>query len=265
MEEKLVARTQSSLKPSTLSPLDEVASCSRFLDANQEPTKMLQPIEGYNRSPLVSLEIAVEPIIPFCPDVQRRVYIAKTNCTEPADGLTCDESAAIYLYTMEWEPQSECFYVVLNATLRSEARQKLKPWFPYLKLFLTALDKIPSHELVVWRGVPLDLRARYEVGKRYTWWAFSSCTEAISTLESDQLLGKVGKRTLFHIECKNGKKIYSHSNIPIEKEVLLLPATQFIVKDHLQPSQLDPDLIIITVQEVQSVIPLLERPDPSTF
>ena len=231
MEEKLDAPTQSSRKHTTLNATDEVVTYSRFLDANQEPTKMLQPIEGYNRSPLVSLENAVESIIPFCPDVQRRVYIAKENCREPADGLTCDESAAIHLYTMEWDPQPECLYAVLNATLRSEARHKLKPWFPYLKLLLTALHKMPSHKLAIWRGVPLDLRASYEVGKRYTWWAFSSCTEAISTLESDQLLGKVGKRTLFHIECENGKKIYPHSHLPDEKEVLLLPATQFIVKD----------------------------------
>jgi hypothetical protein len=31
----------------------------RFLDANQEPRKMLQPIEGYQHLPLVSLEEAL--------------------------------------------------------------------------------------------------------------------------------------------------------------------------------------------------------------
>ena len=209
----------------------------------------------------MSLEIAVESIIPFCPDVQRRVCIAKANCEEPADSLTCDESAAIYLYTMEWEPKSECLYAVLNSTLRAEARHKLKPWFPYLKLLLTALFKMPSHKLVIWRGVPLDLRASYEVGRQYTWWAFSSCTETISTLESDQMLGRMGKRTLFHIDCEKGKKIYPHSNFDLEKEILLLPATQFLVIDHFQPSQADPDLIIITLKEVQPEISLLDEPD----
>jgi hypothetical protein len=54
----------------------------RFLDANEEPRKMLQPIEGYQHLPLVSLEEAVEPIVPICPDILRRVYIAKENCQD---------------------------------------------------------------------------------------------------------------------------------------------------------------------------------------
>ena len=52
----------------------------RFLDVDQELRKMLQPIEGYQHLPLVSLEEAVEPIISSCPDIRRRVYIAKENC-----------------------------------------------------------------------------------------------------------------------------------------------------------------------------------------
>ena len=132
-----------------------------------------------------------------------------------------------------------------------------------MKLLLTALFKLRSHTMAVWRGVPLDLRKEYEVGKTYTWWGFSSCTESISVLESDLFLGQEGKRTMFSIECFNGKKIRQHSSIEDEDEILLLPASQFVVKSHFQPSKKDPDLIIIHLQQVEPPHILLEEPSLS--
>ncbi len=229
----------------------------RFLDVGQEPRRMLQPIEGYQKMPLVSLEKAVESIVFCCPDIHRRVFIAMSNCENPADGLNQNESASIFLYTMEWEPRDECLYYVLNKTLRTENRQKLKPWYSYLKLMLTALQKLSPQVLTIWRGVTLDLSQQYEIGKRYVWWAFSSCTRSVAVLESDQFLGKYGSRTLFNIECNNGKNIRSHSYIDVEDEILLLPATQFEVISKLNPSA---DLHIIHLKQVDPPYPLIELP-----
>ena len=237
------------------------SSIGRFLDAVDEPRNFLQPIEGYRDLPLVTLEEAVEPIKEFCPDVARRAYIAKRNCEEPEDGLTADESAAIFLYTCEWTPREQCLYVVLNSVLRSKNRNRLiKPWLLYIKLLLVALFKLRSCQMAVWRGVRLDLRNEYKVGKTYTWWGLSSCTETIKVLESDLFLGQEGKRTMFNIECFNGKRIRSHSSIDGEDEILLLPATQFIVKEHFQPSKKDPDLIIIQLRQIEPEFILLEEP-----
>ncbi|CAF3710944.1 unnamed protein product [Adineta steineri] len=229
----------------------------RFLDVGQEPRRMLQPIEGYQKMALVSLEKAIEPIVFCCPDIYRRVFIAMSNCENPADGLNQNESASIFLYTMEWEPQEECLYYVLNKTLRTENRQKLRPWFSYLKLVLTALQKLPAEKQTIWRGVTLDMSQQYEVGKRYVWWAFSSCTRSLAILESEQFLGKRGSRTLFSIECQNGKKIRSHSYIDVEDEILLLPATQFEVISKLNPSS---DLHIIHLKQVDPPFSLIELP-----
>ncbi|CAF1008719.1 unnamed protein product [Adineta steineri] len=229
----------------------------RFLDVGQEPRRMLQPIEGYQKMPLISLEKAVEPILFCCPDIYRRVFVAMSNCENPIDGLDQNESASIFLYTMEWEPQEECLYYVLNKTLRTENRQKLRPWFSYLKLVLTALQKLPAEKQTIWRGVTLDLSQQYEVGKRYVWWAFSSCTRSLAILESEQFLGKHGSRTLFSIECQNGKKIRSHSYINVEDEILLLPATQFEVISKLNPSS---DLHIIHLKQVDPPFSLIELP-----
>lgn len=233
----------------------------RFTDIAEEPRKLLQPIEGYKDLELVSLEEAINPIEKFCPDVRRRAYIAKNNCDEPKDGLTQDESASIFLYTTEWAPSEQCLYVVLNGVLRSKNRHRLiTPWLLYLKLILTALFKLRSCSTTIWRGVRLDLRRDYEVGKTYTWWGFSSCTKTMAVLESDLFLGQEGKRTMFSIECFNGKKIRAHSSIEEEDEILLLPGTQFVVESHFQPSKKDPDLIIIQLKQIEPPFVLLEEP-----
>ena len=234
----------------------------RFVDMNEEPRKMLQPIEGYKDLPLVTLEEAIEPIVDICPDVRRRAYIAKTNCDELHGDLPPDEAAAIYLYTSEWGPRDECLYVALNNTLRSKDRRKLLPsWLLYLKLLLTGLFKIKPFSGTVWRGVRLDLQQRYEVGKTYTWWGFSSCTESLPVLKSDDFLGEEGQRTVFSIKCFDGRKIRHYSAIEEEEEILLLPGTQFIVTSKCQLSKKDPDLVVIEIQQVEPPYELLEHPN----
>ena len=116
----------------------------RIGDLSREPLEMLMPIAGYKDLSLVSLEEAVQKLVPILPMIQTYAYVAKQRCKKTADSLTQDESASIMLYTMEWEPQNECLYVVLNATLRSIDRQKLKPWFLYLRLFLNGFQRLPT-------------------------------------------------------------------------------------------------------------------------
>lgn len=84
------------------------------------------------------------------PDVKRMAFIAKKKCKKyPANSLSIDESASIMLYSLDWEPQEECLYHVLNKTLRMKNRKQLIPWCLYLKLILTALSRIPSSQRVV--------------------------------------------------------------------------------------------------------------------
>jgi hypothetical protein len=230
----------------------------RFLDVEDEPCKMLQPIEGFQNVPLVSLEEAIEPIIRFCPDIRRRVYIAKENCQNlSTNTLKVDEAASVYLYTMEWKPRRECLYMAMNTVLRHENRDEIEPWLLYLKLILTAFAQIPPNKMIIWRGVKKNLSYKYEVGKKYVWWAFSSCTESLDVLESELFLGTSGERTLFNINCDKGRRIASYSYISSENEIILLPATQFLVVGKLNPS---PGLHIIQLQEIKPTFPLLELP-----
>ena len=231
----------------------------RIFDIVKGPNRLLMPIAGYEDLPLVTLEEAVIPLVDQLPRIQTYVHVAKSRCDPlSANELSVDQSASIMLYTMESEPQNQCLYVVLNATLRTEDRGKLKPWFSYLKLFLTALSNLPSSSRQVYRGVKKDLSSEYIKGEQFIWWAFSSCTLSVETLKNEQFLGKTGVRTLFSIECTSGKDISRHSYYAAEEELLLPPARQFQVVASLQ---LATDLHMIQLKEIDS--PFINLPSLS--
>lgn len=235
----------------------------RYLSGfGDEPRQFLQPISGYANEPLLSLEQACQPLVSIVPRLEPHVWVAKQNSKDPADGLTQDESAAIRLYTMEWEGDGKevrgSLYTHLNRTLKQIDRGKLRPWFPYLKLFLTALVKLPcAPRQTVWRGVKRDYSGDFSPGSEATWWAFSSCTKSLSVLESELYLGTTGTRTLFSIEAFNGREIRAHSHFTTEDEILLLPGTFFEVKSRLNPA---PDLHIVHLQQNTPPHELLEPP-----
>ncbi|CAF1276404.1 unnamed protein product [Rotaria magnacalcarata] len=227
----------------------------RFADFGSLPKRMLAPIEGYEDMPLVSIEEAVKPLVNIVPKVERNVFIVKQNCQNPADGLTTDESASIMLYTYESIPHNNSLYAILNEILRSEDRQKLTPWFLYLRLVLTALARLPSERYFVNRGVRADLREEYPGGSTFIWWGFSSCISSVQVLECEMFFGKTGTRTLFQIDCHTGKNIKNHSFVQKEDEILLLPARQFEVKSCLDSGN---GLYIIQLKEIDPIYPLLE-------
>ena len=204
----------------------------RFLDANEEPEQTLTPIEGYETVPLVSLKEAVLPIKSLLHNADAMVETAKRSSRKPVDGLTSDESAAIRLYTMQWPKPHLSLYTLLNQNLRSENRGSLISWFLFLKLFLTALYKLPSFKGIIWRGVHENLTDQYDEDQ--IWWGVSSCTETIEILET--FIGRSKARTIFTIECVNGKAIRDHSYFKKENEILLMPGTYLKVIGKWNPA-----------------------------
>jgi hypothetical protein len=177
---------------------------------------------------------------------------------KPPDGLTIDESAAIRLYTMEWISPHRSLYSMLNFNLKKGDRNALLPYFKYLKLFVTAIVKLPCvPPSTVWRGVTKNLSADFPPGTQVTWWAFSSCTNEMTVLENNMYLGYEGSRTLFSVEVINGRTVKDHSHFVTEDELLLLPGTQMIVQSQLNPA---PDLYIIHLKQVIPTVTLLEPP-----
>ncbi|CAF3941382.1 unnamed protein product [Adineta steineri] len=240
----------------------------RFSDFPSDPTLMLPPIQGYEGKPLVSLEEAIFPLIPFVPEVERMASRVKQKHFDGEHGLTDDEAASITLYTMEWKPRQNSFYLILNNTLQEANRNLLEPWFLYLRLIMTSLAKLPSdsNRRIVYRGVTLDLSAQYPKGSIVTWWSFSSCTTSIDVLRNEQFVGQSGTRTLFSINCSSAKNIQRYSFSPVEKEALLPPARQFQVTDSLNSSN---GLHIIQLKEIEPEFPLINPvpqpiPHPTT-
>jgi hypothetical protein len=113
-------------------------------EITDQPNSSISPIAGYEKEDLVSLELACEPVQSmFNGELTGYILGAKSNSTSPTDGLTPDESAAIRLYTKEWDVRTQSIYRKLNQALRVGDPVQLRPWFKYLKLLLTAFFKLP--------------------------------------------------------------------------------------------------------------------------
>ncbi len=179
------------------------------------------PIYGYQHLSVSTLEEAVEKITDLVPNMAQYVINAKKECNRSSNLLTIDESAAIYLYTM---PGS--FFDRLNKTLRAENRHALKPWFYFLKLFMDALEKLPSTSDTVWRGVNYDDTLTFIDDSEHIWWGVNSCSMNIREVQS--FLGDTG--TLFAIHTIYGKNISEFSVFPDEQEIILMPGTQIRAK-----------------------------------
>lgn len=228
---------------------------SRLTDVAKETLEMLPPIQGLENIPLVSLEQAIEPLIRILPDIQIYANFVKQGLKIPPHGLSTDESIAISLYSMDWESVDNSLYAALNTILRTKDRRQLRPWLLFLKLFITALHKLPSMKCHIFRGTKSDLHALYQTGKKVVWQGFASCTTSVNALESEQAMGKTGPRTLFAIECYTGKNIGTFSSNNHEDEILLLPGTQFEVLTCLNVAS---NIHIIQLKEVPPQFLLLE-------
>ncbi|CAF4769237.1 unnamed protein product, partial [Rotaria sp. Silwood1] len=164
---------------------------SRLIIPDVEDLKVVGPIVGYADEPLLPLADACAPLVPIIFNIL--AYVARAlrhTSIIPSDDLTRDESASIFLYTMEWEDEHRSVYSILNETLRTADREQLQPWYKYLKLLLTALVKIPcAPQQTVWRGIRKELRLKFRRGTPVIWWSFSSCTTTLPVLENDLYLG----------------------------------------------------------------------------
>jgi hypothetical protein len=192
---------------------------NRYINSNipKLQENLYNPLSDYENLRLLTLEEAVEKIVPLISRVMDYVTTAKKNYNRHSTLLTCDESAAIYLYTMPNE-----FVSKLNIVLRDPNRQLLKPWLHFLKLFMTALQKLPPTKATVWRGVNYDATLTFVEGEVYTWWNITSCSMDLKSVQP--FLGEDG--TLFAIETIHGRNISTFSAVSDEQEVILMPCTR---------------------------------------
>ena len=196
------------------------------------------PIDGYQHLDVNNLEKAVETLADVVPGLANYIARARDNCNMNQTDLTREESAAIYLYTMQTP-----FYSRLNETLRANNRDALQPWFAFLKLFMTALGRLKSREALIWRGVAKDVGPTFVANTVHTWWSVNSCSEGTNVVEF--YLGETG--TIFAISAKKGKDISDYSAMADEREVLLMCGTRLHVKS--DPLNFQKRLSIVHLEE----------------
>ncbi|MFD8705768.1 ADP-ribosyltransferase domain-containing protein [Kitasatospora sp. NPDC059648] len=189
----------------------------------------LPAISGVFDTPLMDFREAVAPVAGLLRGLDRHVALSHDFGRRRADegsasGLSADAIAALYLYTCE-----SAFYREINAVLRSPDRSRLVPYLPYLRLLFAAVSQLPVRTEPLWRGVSLDLRKQYPLGRTVTWWGVSSCTSELGVARA--FLGSRGKRTLFEVRPLRATGIQRFSAFTGEEEYILLPGTQLEVTD----------------------------------
>ncbi|CAF0951218.1 unnamed protein product [Adineta steineri] len=172
-----------------------------------------------------------------------------TGVTSPGTlpfGLTPDEKAAITMYT------SSCdVYPELNAALRTEKINEIRPWFSYLKLFDTAISKIPPVKRDYCRGIRVPPNGSYTVGTVITWWGVSSVSTQPSTCKSFSTpTGGGCCGSFYRIKSISASSIAAYSKYPSEAESILLPGTKVKIIDIQLDSKAD--LYVIDVEAISS-------------
>lgn len=166
----------------------------------------------------------------------------KWQTGNPSTRMNKELYAAICLYTGS-------FYSGINATLRDANRDKILPYFKYLKMLFEACERLKFHHKTLWRGIGVDLSSQYKVGNTVTWWSISSVTSAKSVAEGF-MHSWSGPCTFCTIEAKTAVDISCISFIPSEKEYLLLPGTQLKVK----AAEMKGKVFHVTLEEVGRLV-----------
>ncbi|MGL4552080.1 MAG: ADP-ribosyltransferase domain-containing protein, partial [Gemmataceae bacterium] len=198
----------------------------RLEDVKDEVGAELPAIVGILDAPVVPFADAVVPVLGQVGGlegyVRRSQEFGRVAAGRSLAGLTADEVAALHLYTCE-----TAFYRRINAALRDAARTRVAAFYPYLRLFLSALGKLPGRPGSLWRGVNLDLLHQYPLGATVVWWGVSSCTPKLSVAQG--FLGGRGRRTLFEVRPLSAFSIKNFSAFTGEEECVLPPGTRLKV------------------------------------
>jgi len=168
------------------------------------------------------------------------------------DKLTKDEALALLYYTMDGPYNlgvKPSVYNCLTLTLVSRGLEKEQTdsWKHYLYLLLHGASKLPVFKGTVYRGVSVALSKIYSVNNKVTLITVTSTSEDSNTVK--KWTGTSGTNMTLCVE--RGRQIAKYSFFPNEKEVLLLPNSEFLVT---RRTEKDVDL----VQNSNNTTPNLE-------
>jgi len=182
-------------------------------------------IDDYKNQPDSSLDSALKPVSSYVDQLDHYIKKAKKYRHFPSEHhLTEDESAAIYLYMNDWGDRS--LYRVLNQILQSDDRTKVKPWLGFLKIFDTALEKLPNVKDRIWRGLPIDIAEKLQENEELILCSVTSCSLSADVIKSCLNSSSV----LCSIDPLYGKDVCRYTPHANDQEVLLRPGARLRVK-----------------------------------
>ncbi len=200
----------------------------RLQGARDETSVAMPALEGVMATPRVdfaaALRAAERAVSGLAGAMEAaRAYARQSVAAKRSLGLDEDEAAAVHVYTM-----ASAFYKQLNAALRDPDRSRAKPFYPFLRLFLEAVARLPGTDAPLFRGVGADLHAQYPNGGEVTWWGVSSCTPKRSVATG--FLGSSGARTLFEVRPRAAVCIQKLSAFASEEEYIIAPGARLAVR-----------------------------------
>jgi NAD:arginine ADP-ribosyltransferase len=194
--------------------------------------------------------------------------VTKADCPSEVKSVSMTEAAAITLYTMENTPRDQSVYFMVNAVLRSEDREQVKPWRDYVWLLCNALSKLPvvAGQTTVFRGIrkPHDEVAacQRETGHAaFCLSGFTSTTSDLALLQSETFLGTSGARVAWVLTLTDPgavRDVQPFSMLPGEKELLLVPNCRFAVSGALPTSD---GMLLVHANQVETIDPVLGGAD----
>ena len=268
------------MKREPLSPSESPTTRNRLPTAERSPP-VLTPrrrsrrCSGIELAPVLALRRAVLPLQKIVPGVRELAAAAlafaanKLLLDVDAHGLTENEVAAINLLTL-----NSPFRHTLDAMMRANDNKDVEPFFPYLRLVLSALMKLPDYAksvFCVMEGGRGASERDYEVGTEFYWpHVARGHTELLHAVEA--VLGASRRSRsrgpppmLFCVEGGTARDVRAYSSLYDNEEIIvLLPGAQFAVSSRIAMAPVAPaGITLITVRELSAnAVPLFRLAIP---
>ena len=167
--------------PDDVSPDPEVDPMQRFTRRAFSKNNDLKLIQGYQKELILSLEEALKPVTNIFPDISLQIQkaLAKRYYSEKCI-LTDDESAAIYIYSMKG---TNNLHFHFQKAWDSKNQSQLKPWFKYLKLLKSALNKLPDVQTEAWQQINRsEVEEILQAGQPQLYTCMGTCSRSVEEL-----------------------------------------------------------------------------------
>ena len=187
----------------------------------------LKLVQGYQNERILSLEEALKPVTKMFPDISQQIQKAQKKRYYSEKGvLTEDKSAAIYIYSMKG---TNNLHFHFQKAWDSKDKSQLKPWFKYLKLLKSALNKLPDVQTKVWQQINRSaVEEILQAGQSQLYTCMGTCSRSIEELNDVLDKKPASKVIMVGYGLVSGKDVTPYAEGEA-KEVLVWPGAKIYV------------------------------------